>query len=138
MWEAIQLYAGWYVVSRADAVCDTNGGLLAFTLEGTALVVAAALNADEKGGTQCKSVVAGLPDTTVNTVSFYRHIKTQIVCKVPSILGELDAVEDAVLKAYMSQHLPAFRPYTEVSADKAADFGLSPLLAGARRMGHLL
>jgi hypothetical protein len=26
-----------------------------------------------------------LPDTTVNTVSFYRHIKSQIVCKVPSI-----------------------------------------------------
>ena len=39
--------------------------------------------------------MAGLPDTTVNTVSFNRHIKTQIVCKVPPIAREIRAISEA-------------------------------------------
>ncbi|CAN2976560.1 hypothetical protein METHPM2_30055 [Pseudomonas sp. PM2] len=31
-------------------------------------------------------------DTTVNTVDFYRHIKSQIVCKVPPVARELPAI----------------------------------------------
>ncbi|CAI8703555.1 hypothetical protein EMIT0357P_100110 [Pseudomonas marginalis] len=36
-----------------------------------------------------------MPDTTVNTVSFYRHIKSQIVCKVPPIAREIPAISAA-------------------------------------------
>ena len=99
---------------------DTDGHVdhITFDREGLELTDHAHrlfLVTDEKGGAQCKSVVAGLRDTTVNTVSFNRHIKSQIVCKVPPIAREILAVS----VAYHINFLIALVGFFYLSSDSA-------------------